>query len=110
MKFQRFFTKKDKGPYEGIEWEARSSEIRNPDGRIVFKLEGTIVPSTWSQIAADILAQKYFRKEGIPADRTGAWGKFVPASQQDLAGDSPKPGSEHDARQVVHRLAATWLQ
>ncbi|MEI6875118.1 MAG: vitamin B12-dependent ribonucleotide reductase, partial [Spirochaetota bacterium] len=110
MKFQRFFTKKDRGPYEGIEWEARSSEIRNPDGRIVFKLEGTIVPSTWSQIAADILAQKYFRKAGIPADKTGSWRKFVPASQQALAGDSPKPGSEHDARQVFHRLAATWLQ
>jgi len=109
MKVQRHFTKKGKGPYEGIVWEARTSEIRNPDGRVVFRMEGAIVPSTWSQIAADILAQKYFRKAGVPADRAEAWKKQVPASQQGLSGRAPKPGSEHDARQVFHRLAATWV-
>jgi ribonucleoside-diphosphate reductase alpha chain len=110
MKIGRFFTSKGNGPYEGIEWQTRTSEIRNPDGRVVFKMEGAIVPGGFSPIAADILAQKYFRKAGVPADRAEEWRTRVPASQQGLAGASPKPGAEHDARQVFHRLATTWLQ
>ncbi|HUX39574.1 MAG TPA: vitamin B12-dependent ribonucleotide reductase [Rectinemataceae bacterium] len=109
MKIERFFTTKGNGPYEGIEWVARTSEIRNPDGKIVFKMEGAIVPASWSPIASDILAQKYFRKAGVPADRAEEWQKHVPASQLALAGPSPKPGAEHDARQVFHRLATTWV-
>mgnify|MGYP000987982275 CR=1 FL=1 len=109
MKIQRRFTKAGKGPYEGIRWEKRVSEIRNPDGRSVFRMESVIVPSTWSQIATDILAQKYFRKAGVPDDRAQAWRSWVPEAQQELAGPSPITGSEHDARQVFHRLAYTWL-
>ena len=109
MKFERLFTKKGKGPYEGITWEKRVSEIRNPDGKRVFRLEGAVVPAAWSQIATDIISQKYFRKAGVPADKARAWEAFVPADQRILAGDSPNPGSEHDARQVFHRLAQTWV-
>jgi ribonucleoside-diphosphate reductase alpha chain len=109
MKVSRRFTKPGKGPYEGISWEKRVSEIRNPDGRVVFRMDGVIVPSTWSQIATDIIAQKYFRKAGVPDDKAEAWRSWVPAGQQTLAGASPNPGSEHDARQVFHRLAYTWL-
>jgi ribonucleoside-diphosphate reductase alpha chain len=110
VKFERLFTKKGKGPYEGIVWEKRTSEIRNPDGKAVFRLEGAVVPSSWSQIATDILAQKYFRKAGVPAEKARAWESFVPPAERELAGDSPNSGSEHDARQVFHRLAYTWLQ
>ncbi|HOX92344.1 MAG TPA: vitamin B12-dependent ribonucleotide reductase, partial [Spirochaetales bacterium] len=109
MKIQRRFTTAGKGPYEGIAWEKRVSEIRNPDGTVIFRMDGVVVPSTWSQIATDIIAQKYFRKAGVPEDRAQAWRAFVPPVQQILAGDSPIPGSEHDARQVFHRLAYTWL-
>ncbi len=109
MKIDRKFTTAGKGPYEGIQWERRVSEIRNPDGRSVFRMDSVIVPSTWSQIATDIIAQKYFRKAGVPADKADAWRAFVPETQQALAGASPTPGSEHDARQVIHRLAYTWL-
>jgi ribonucleoside-diphosphate reductase alpha chain len=109
MKFDRLFTTESSGPYEGIVWEKRLSEIRNPDGKSVFKMEGAIVPSTWSQIATDIIAQKYFRKAGVPADKARHWEAFVPESQRKLAGESPKPGTEHDARQVFHRLAYTWM-
>ncbi len=109
MKIERRFTKAGKGPYEGIQWERRVSEIRNPDGRSVFRMDGVIVPSTWSQIATDIIAQKYFRKAGVPADKAEAWRSWTPADQQALAGPSPNPDSEHDARQVFHRLAATWV-
>ena len=109
MKVERFFTRKGNGPYEGIDWVARTSEIRNPDGKVVFRMEGAVVPSSWSPIASDILAQKYFRKAGVPADRAEEWRKHVPVQQQSLASKSPKPGAEHDARQVFHRLAITWV-
>ena len=109
MQIQRRFTKKDEGPYKDISWEKRVSEIKNSDGRSVFRMDGVIVPSTWSQIATDIIAQKYFRKAGVPDDKAEAWRSWVPESQQTLAGSSSTPGSEHDARQVFHRLAYTWL-
>ncbi len=110
MKIERRFTKTGRGPYEGITWERRISEIRNLDGRIVFHMDGVVVPAGWSQIATDIIAQKYFRKAGVPEDRERSWEAFVPEEQRALAGPSPKPGSEHDARQVFHRLAFTWLE
>jgi ribonucleoside-diphosphate reductase alpha chain len=108
MKFERKFTAEGKGPYEGIHWERRSSEIRNPNGKIVFHMDNVIVPSFWSQIATDIIAQKYFRKAGVSAQTEMAWTKFLPDSQTSLAAPSSIPGSEHDARQVFHRLAYTW--
>lgn len=107
MKIERRFTKAGHGPYEGIVWEKRTSELRNPDGQLIFHLDDVIVPSTFSQIASDILAQKYLRRAGVPKDREGAWKAFVPKSQQGLARDAGD-GSEHDARAVFHRLAYTW--
>ena len=71
MKIARRFTRAGRSPYDGIRFEPRVSEIRNPDGRLVFRQEGVIVPSGWSQIATDILAQKYFRKTGVPQDSVG---------------------------------------
>ncbi|MCW5941312.1 MAG: adenosylcobalamin-dependent ribonucleoside-diphosphate reductase [Fimbriimonadaceae bacterium] len=89
MKINRYYTQEGKGPYEGIEFVARKSEIRNPDGSAVFSMENVMVPSTWSQVATDILAQKYFRKAGVPmADGT--------------------TGGETDSRQVFDRLAGCW--
>ena len=66
MKIDRRFTSRRQNPYEGITFVKRSSEIRNPDGSTVFKLENIDVPEAWSQLAIDILAQKYFRKAGVP--------------------------------------------
>jgi ribonucleoside-diphosphate reductase alpha chain len=79
----------------------RSSEIRNPDGSTVFKLDDIDVPERWSQLAVDILAQKYFRKAGVP--QLGSDGKPV-------TGPDGKPvlGGERDARQVFHRMAGCW--
>ncbi|MEM5946998.1 adenosylcobalamin-dependent ribonucleoside-diphosphate reductase [Spirochaetia bacterium 38H-sp] len=89
MKFKRFFTRGMSSPYDGIEWVERKSEIRDLDGRVIFSQERVVVPSFWSQIATDIIAQKYFRKAGVP---------------EDISPD----GREFDARQVFHRLAYTW--
>ncbi len=108
MKVERFFTKPGQGPYAGIAWEKRTSEIRNPDGKLIFRAEGVIVPAAWSQIATDIIAQKYFRKAGVPDELADAWKARVPEDQRLPAGTPWKPGAEYDARQVFHRLAHTW--
>ncbi|OHD73328.1 MAG: ribonucleoside-diphosphate reductase, adenosylcobalamin-dependent [Spirochaetes bacterium RBG_16_67_19] len=100
MKIERRFTRAGRGPYEGLAFEPRVSEIRQPDGRLVFRQEDVKVPSGWSQIAADILAQKYFRKTGVPQE--GKEGKAA------TSGTQPAKGGETDARQVFHRLAHTW--
>ena len=115
MKIDRLFTTPESGPYEGITWEKRKSEIRNPDGRLIFSEETVIVPSFWSQIATDIIAQKYFRKAGVPADKALEWKLWVPkkkgksSNSTDPGEKIPLDGSEHDARQVFHRLAYTWM-
>jgi ribonucleoside-diphosphate reductase alpha chain len=101
MKIARRFTAAGKSPYEGIEWTSRTSEIRNPDGTVVFRLEGVKVPKTWSSVAADVLAQKYFRRKGVPQlDENGS-------PRVDGEG-KPVLGGEKDARQVFHRLAGCW--
>jgi len=105
MKISRLFTDPSAGPYNDIEWEKRRSELRNPDGKVVFCEECVVVPSFWSQIASDIIAQKYFRKTGVPADKIYEYRKYAPDGLIEL----PANGAEHDARQVFHRLAYTWM-
>ncbi len=101
MRIERKFTRSGQSPYEGMKFVKRSSEIRNPDGSTVFKLDNIEVPEQWSQLAVDILAQKYFRKAGVP--QIGPDGKV-------LTGPDGKPvlGGERDARQVFERLAGCW--
>jgi ribonucleoside-diphosphate reductase alpha chain len=112
MKVQRFFTDCESGPYADIVWERRKSEIRNPNGKPIFSEDTVIVPAFWSQIASDIIAQKYFRKAGIPKDRIYEWKKWAKAGSksEDPGNSLPEDGAEHDARQVFHRLAYTWLE
>ncbi len=117
MRIQRRFTKDGKSPYADIEFRETASEIRNPDGSLVFRLEKMQVPASWSQVAADVLAQKYFRKAGIPAALKPVPEEDVPqwlwrrqADEAALA-KLPKDGRstrETDARAVFDRLAGTW--
>jgi ribonucleoside-diphosphate reductase alpha chain len=107
MKIERIFTKAKSGPFKDISWERRKSEIRNPDGKLIFSEACVIVPSFWSQIATDIIAQKYFRKAGVPRDKIYAWKEWSPADDPGM--ELPEDGAEHDARQVFHRLAFTWM-
>ncbi|MFM1873008.1 MAG: Vitamin B12-dependent ribonucleotide reductase [Planctomycetota bacterium] len=101
MKVSRRFTVKGKSPYEGIPFSKRNSEIRNPNGSLVFEARDIDVPAHWSQVAVDILAQKYFRKAGVPQlDEQGK-------PRVDDKGN-PVVGGERDARQVFHRLAGCW--
>ncbi|MFN9843715.1 MAG: vitamin B12-dependent ribonucleotide reductase, partial [Planctomycetota bacterium] len=101
MKVNRRFTVKGRSPYEGIPFGKRHSEIRNTNGSLVFEARDIDVPAHWSQVAVDILAQKYFRKAGVP--QKGDDGKIA----VDESG-SPVLGGEKDARQVFHRLAGCW--
>lgn len=100
MKIKRLFTRKGKSSYEGMDFEKRTSEVRNLDGSSNSTMEVT-VPKEWSQVATDIIAQKYFRKTGVP--QTDEAGKLI----LDDAGNSVL-GSETDARQVFNRLAGCW--
>ncbi|MCE9634507.1 MAG: vitamin B12-dependent ribonucleotide reductase [Planctomycetes bacterium] len=102
MKIARRFTTAGASPYQSIEFAKRTSEIRNPDGSTVFKLEGIDVPAGWSQVAVDILAQKYFRRAGVPLKQADGTPKLDPSGKQAF-------GGEHDAREVFHRLAGCWM-
>ncbi|MFI5187780.1 MAG: vitamin B12-dependent ribonucleotide reductase [Chitinophagales bacterium] len=89
LQFSRRFTRDDVNVFELFEYDYRTSVIRNPNGETVFEMKNVEVPKQWSQIATDILAQKYFRKAGVP--------------QPDGS-----TGSETSAKQVAHRLANCW--
>lgn len=89
LKFNRRFTKDDVAPYDLFEYDYRTSVIKNPTGEIVFEMNNVEVPKQWSQIATDILAQKYFRKAGVP-QADGSLGR------------------ETSAKQVAHRMANCW--
>lgn len=104
MKITRYFTKEGQDPYSGMTFEPRRSEIRNPDGSTVFLMEDVMVPSHWSQVATDILAQKYFRKAGL---RPGVvyWKEYAGVNADHIV---PKDVHETDSRQVFHRLAGCW--
>lgn len=104
MKIRRYFTQSGKNPYAGIDFEPRKSEIRNPDGSTVFLMENVMVPSQWSQVATDILAQKYFRKAGITPGMVNG----VEYSPMNEAFITPSESRETDSRQVFHRLAGCW--
>ena len=109
MKIERKFTKAGQDAYAGVEFVTTSSEIRNPDGSIVFRLADIDVPAQFSQVATDVLAQKYFRKAGVPVALKKVREKDVPEflwrSVPD--GDVETTG-ETSARQVFDRLAGAW--
>lgn len=101
MLIKRLFTKAGQSPYEQFKYTKRSSVLKNPDGSTVFEMHDIEVPTGWSQMATDILAQKYFRKTGVPQlDENG----------KELKNEKGETitGSEKSVKQVVHRLAGAW--
>lgn len=117
MQIKRFYTESGKDPLSSFKFEKRTSEIRNPDGSIVFRMEDVFVPSHWSQVATDIIAQKYFRKAGVPKLLKKVREKGVPIWLQsskadleklELLPEKERYSSETDARQVFLRLAGCW--
>lgn len=103
MKIRRYFTRPGEDPFNSVEYVKRDCRITNPDGSVVFEMKGAEVPKAWSQVAADIMISKYFRKAGVP--------------QKDENGNpildeygQPVTGPETSVKQVVHRLAGCWRE
>ena len=117
MRIRRRFTKSDQSPYSDLKFRRTRSEIRNPDGSVVFELDDIEVPESWSQVACDVLAQKYFRKAGVPKRLRRVKEKGVPswlfrrAPDEKALSQFPEEeryGSETRATQVFDRIAGTW--
>ncbi len=118
MKFNRFYTSEHGDVYDGIEFKITSSEIKNPDGTIVFSAPKIEVPANYSQVAADVIAQKYFRKAGIPIylekvkeDNIPSWlwrSKPDLKKLKSVKEDRDKFVGETSAKQIFNRLAGTW--
>ncbi|RXG88474.1 vitamin B12-dependent ribonucleotide reductase [Bradyrhizobium zhanjiangense] len=117
MRIERRHTTVGQSPYAGIDFRLTTSEIRNPDGSVVFKLDNVEVPTEWSQVASDVLAQKYFRKAGVAARLKKVEEESVPSflwrSVPDTEALSALPEkeryvSELSAKQVFDRLAGCW--
>ncbi len=117
MRIARLFTKPEASPYESIEFRTTTSEIRNPDGSVVFHQDDIEVPADWSQVACDVLAQKYFRKAGVPARLKAVreskvpeclWRRTADTKALKTLPDGQRHGGETSAKQVFDRLAGTW--
>jgi len=117
MRIERRYTKAGESAYAGIEFRKGKSEIRNPDGSVVFSQDNIDVPASWSQVATDVIAQKYFRKAGVPRVLKKVEENDVPSflwrSVADEAALEKLPkeeryGSERSATDVFDRLAGTW--
>jgi ribonucleotide reductase alpha subunit len=108
MKFTRTYSAPNE-PYAGVAFEPRTSRIVNPNGSMIFEAKDIQIPGTWSQVATDIIAQKYFRKAGVPSALKRVEEPGVPEwLWRSEPADGATFGPETDARQVFHRLAGTW--
>ena len=116
MKFRRTYSAPGDS-YAGLSFEPRTSRIVNPDGSVIFEAKDVMVPTGWSQVATDVLAQKYCRKAGIPAHLKRVPEDGVPEwlwrSEPDEEALAKLPrdqqfGAERDSREVFNRLAGCW--
>jgi ribonucleoside-diphosphate reductase alpha chain len=110
MKLNRHFTKTGEDAYSSLDFIHTASEIRNPDGSIVFKLDNVEVPDSWSQVASDVIAQKYFRKAGVPNKTVRVKEKGIPEFlwRSVPAKDNDGFSGETSSKQVFDRLAGAW--
>src|SRR5437762_9939340 len=117
MRIERRNTTAGQSPYAGIDFRLTTSEIRNPDGSVVFRAENVEVPTFWSQVASDVLAQKYFRKAGVAARLKKVEEESVPSFLWRAVPDTEAMAnlpekerfvSELSAKQVFDRLAGCW--
>src|SRR5262249_6139322 len=110
MQIPRSYTTEGRDPFAAFTFVARTSRIVNPDGSVVFEMKDVLVPEQWSQVAVAVLAQKYFRRAGVPAQTERVAEEGVPEwlqPQRPAAGEEAL-GRESDARQVFRRLAGCW--
>src|SRR4051812_26113196 len=110
MQISRRYTSEGRDPFAAFTFVPRTSRISNPDGSVVFEMKDLLAPEGWSQVAVDILAQKYFRRAGLPLQSRKVPEPGVPEWLQRSAPVSGDPctGHETDAREVFRRLAGCW--
>ena|SRR5947209_8750887 len=109
MQIPRRYTTAGQDPFGSIPFGSRSSRIVNPDGSVVFELNNVSVPEGWSQVAVDVLAQKYFRRAGVPSRLNRVEEPGVPEwLRRSAPAEGASFGQETDARQVFRRLAGCW--
>ena len=109
MKIERKFTRAGQDAYGDLDFVEATSEIRNPDGSVVFRLEGIEIPAAWSQVASDVIAQKYFRKAGVPSRLKKVAEPGVPDFLwRSVPAKGAKMGGETSSKQVFDRLAGAW--
>jgi ribonucleoside-diphosphate reductase alpha chain len=109
MKITRRYTTAGRDPYASIRFEPRTSRINNPDGSVVFEAKDILIPEGWSQVATDILAQKYFRKAGVPLETVEVDEPGIPSwLRKHVAKEGATLAGETDSRQVFHRMAGCW--
>src|SRR5467141_1678393 len=117
MRIERRYTKEGQSAYADIEFRLTVSEIRNPDGSVVFRADDVEVPTAWSQVASDVLAQKYFRKAGVasrlkkieePTVPSWLWRSVPDAEALAQLPESERIVGETSSKQVFDRLAGTW--
>jgi ribonucleoside-diphosphate reductase alpha chain len=109
MRITRYFTVEGHDAYAGIEFRRATSEIRNPDGSVVFKNDDVEVPANWSQVATDVLAQKYFRKAGVASELEAVVDIDVPGwLWRKVPREGARIGGETSAKQVFDRMAGAW--
>ncbi|MBJ3761966.1 vitamin B12-dependent ribonucleotide reductase [Maribius pontilimi] len=109
MKIDRRFTKAGQDAYADLDFTTTVSEIRNPDGTVVFRNDAVEVPSSWSQVASDVIAQKYFRKAGVPSNLKRVKEKGVPEFLwRSVPEEGAVMGGETSSKQVFDRLAGAW--
>jgi ribonucleoside-diphosphate reductase alpha chain len=109
MRISRLYTRDGQDAFSGLQFTPRTSRIVNPNGSVVFEMKEVMVPAGWSQVAVDILAQKYFRRAGVPNE-------FSPVAEDGLPewlrrsapAAGAQMGGETDSRQVFRRLAGCW--
>ncbi len=110
MQITRRYTVAGQDPFASFKFAPRNSRIVNPDGSVVFEMNDVLVPESWSQVAVDVLAQKYFRKAGVPARTERVPEAGIPEwlQRSRATAETTNSTQESDARQVFRRLAGCW--
>src|SRR5262245_19648799 len=109
MRISRLYTREGQDAFAGLKFTPRTSRIVNPNGSVVFEMKEVMVPEGWSQVAVDILAQKYFRRAGVPSELARAAEDGVPEwLRRSAPAAGAAMGGETDSRQVFRRLAGCW--
>ena len=108
MRITRVYTRPKTSPYADMAFRVHDVVMKNPDGTVVYEHKNVEVPANWSDVACDVLVQKYFRKAGVPQKLKKAGEKGVPAWLSRSVAASPKTQGETLAKQVFDRLAGAW--